>query len=230
MIRWWWLWGGYKGEKDSVRICTDGNGECPGLQGVLRDLVARGLKADQGLLFIIDGAKGLYKAVVEVFGQVLIHRCERHKRENVVSYLSKERQATFRRKLQQAYEKPTYEEAKAALGHIAKELKRINESAVSSLNEGLEETLTLHRLGLFAQLGVSFKTTNCIESLNSQIAQLTRRVSRWTNSHQKHRWMATVLLDIEPRLRKIKGFKYLPLFRQAIQKELGFVGEIKKRE
>jgi len=100
---------------------------------------------------------------------------------------------------------PPYEEAKAALRHIAKELKLINESAVSSLNKRFEETLTLHRLGLFSQLGISFKTTNCIESLNSQIARLTRRVSRWSNSHQKHRWMATVLLDIEPRLRKIKG-------------------------
>jgi hypothetical protein len=128
-----------------------------------------------------------------------------------------------------AYEKPIYEQAQAALGHIAKELKLINESAVSSLNEGLEETLTLHRLGLFAQLGISFKTTNCIESLNSQVARLTRRVSRWTNSHQKHCWMATALLDIEPRLRKIKGFRYLPLLRLAIQKELELGEQTKKK-
>ena len=194
----------------------------------LRGLVERGLKVEQGLLFVIDGAKGLSKAVLEVFGgQALIQRCQWNKRENVVSYLPKTQQANFRRKLQRAYEKPTYEEAKAALRHIAKELKLINESAVSSLNKGFEETLTLHRLGLFSQLGISFKTTNCIESLNSQIARLTRRVSRWSNSHQKHRWMATVLLDIEPRLRKIKGFRYLPLLRMAIQKELGLIENIK---
>jgi putative transposase len=196
----------------------------------LKGLVARGLKSEQGLLFVIDGAKGLSKAIIEVFGgQGLICRCQWHKRENVLSYLPKSQQAGFRRKLQQAYEKPTYEQAKAALGHIAKELRLINESAVSSLNEGLEETLTLHRLGLFPQLGISFKTTNCIESLNSQVARLTRRVSRWTNSHQKHRWMATALLDIEPRLRKIKGFRYLPLLRLAIQKELELGEQTKKK-
>jgi transposase-like protein len=194
----------------------------------LAGLLKRGLKADQGILFVVDGAKGLSKAIEEVFsGHGIIQRCQWHKRENVVSYLPKETQAGFRRKLQQAYEKPTQDEAQAALGHIAKELKLVNLSAVSSLQEGLEETLTLHRLGLFSKLGISFKTTNCIESLNSQVGRLTRRVSRWTNSDQKQRWMATALLDIEPRLRKTKGFRYLPLLRLAIQKELGLVEVIK---
>ena len=149
-----------------------------------------------------------------------MQRCQWHKRENVVSYLPKGLQAAFRKKLQRAYEKPDYKEAKSTLERVGKELKLVNESALASLNEGLEDTLTLHRLGLFKELGPSFKTTNCIESLNSQVARLTRRVSRWTNSNQKHRWLATALMDIEPRLRKVKGCKHLPLLRLALRREL----------
>ena len=165
----------------------------------LLGLVDRGLKYEQGLLFVIDGAKGLRKAVKDVFGELsLVQRCQWHKRENVVGYLPKGLQAAFRKKLQKAYEKPDYKEAKAALERVGKELQLVNESALTSLEEGFEETLTLHRLGLFKVLGASFKTTNCIESLNSQVARLTRRVSRWTNSNQMHRWLATAYLKQRP--------------------------------
>lgn len=184
-------------------------------------LVDRGLKYDEGVLVIIDGAKGLRKAVKGVFGdKAVVQRCQWHKRENVVSYLNKPQQATFRKRLQNAYKKPDYKEAKAAVEHVGKELKLINESAYNSLNEGIEETLTLHRLGLFDKLGASFKTTNCIESLNSQIGRLTGRVSHWKNSNQKQRWLATALLDIEPRLKKVKGYKSLPLLRQALKRDI----------
>lgn len=186
----------------------------------LSGLVGRGLKYDEGILFVIDGSKGLRRAVKDVFGdKAVVQRCQWHKRENVVSYLNKEQQATFRRKLQNAYNKPGYKEARTAVEHVGKELKLINESALASLNEGIEETLTLHRLGLFDKLGTSFKTTNCIESLNSQAERLTGRVSNWKNSNQKQRWLATALLDIEPRLKRVKGFKYLQLLRQALKRE-----------
>jgi hypothetical protein len=83
------------------------------------------------------------------------------------------------RRLQQAYECPTYAEARTALGQLRQELRGLNVSAVASLDEGLEETLTLHRLGLFPTLGVSLKTTNCLESLNAQLGQLTDKVDHW---------------------------------------------------
>jgi transposase-like protein len=126
----------------------------------------------------------------------------------------------MRRELQEAYQESTYERAKDKLSKIRKELQVINQSAVSSLDEGLEETLTLHRLGLFRELGISFKTTNCIESLMALIGQKTDKVDYWKNSDQKHRWLAAVLLDIEPRLRKVKGYRYLPQLRIAIQREM----------
>lgn len=95
----------------------------------------------------------------------------------------------------------------------------INLSAVNSLDEGFEETLALHRLGLFPALGASLKTTNCLESLNAQLGQLTDKVDRWRTAEQKHRWVASALLAIEPRLRRIKGYRHLPLLRAALQAE-----------
>jgi transposase-like protein len=186
-----------------------------------RERLERGLKIGEGLLYVIDGSKGLRKAIYGVFGnRALIQRCQWHERENVVSYLPKSMQAGMRRKLQVAYQEPAYERAKEKLLKIRKELQLINQSAVSSLDEGLEETLALHRLGLFRELGISLKTTNCIESLMALIGQKTNKVDYWKNSDQKHRWLATALLDIEPRLRKVKGYRYLPQLRTAIQREI----------
>ena len=185
----------------------------------LQNLKERGLRDENKLLFIIDGAKGLRKGIQKVFGrQALVQRCQWHKRENVIAYLPKSQQGIFRKKLQKAYQKKSYKQAKMALNSIRKKLSLINQSAVNSLDEGFEETITLHRLRVFKQLGISLKTTNCIESLNSQLGQYTHRVSYWKNSNQRQRWVATALLEIEPSLRKIKGYKYLPLLRKAIKR------------
>lgn len=188
---------------------------------MLEGLLERGLKMESGLLCVVDGSKGLKKAIYRVFGnKALIQRCQWHKRENVVGYLPKSMQASMRRKLQEAYQEPTYERAREKLSKIRKELQLLNQSAVGSLDEGLEETLTLHRLGLFRELGISFKTTNCIESLMALIGQRTDKVDYWRNSDQKHRWLGAALLDIEPRLRKVKGYRNLPQLRIALQREI----------
>jgi len=185
-------------------------------------LMERGLDYRQGLLCVVDGSKGLIKSIRHVFnGCVLIQRCQWHKRENVVGYLPKGEQVKFRRKLQAAYEKPTHAEADEALAKIHKELRLLNQSAAASLEEGLEETLTLHRLGLFEKLGISFKTTNVIESIQARLGQYTDKVDYWRNSDQKQRWVAAALCDLEPRLRRVKGMNYLPELRLAIQRELG---------
>ncbi len=189
-------------------------------QDFIQQLLDRGLKTEQEILFIIDGAKGLYKGIkAKLAEKALIQRCQWHKRENVVSYLSREQAKRFRQKMQTAYQQPSYEKAKEALDRIAKELRLINGSAVDSLKEGLEETLTLHRLGLFEELGTSFKTTNCIENVNRQLERLTHRVSYWKNSDQRQRWIATSLLEIEPGLRKVKGFRHLKALRRSMKKE-----------
>lgn len=187
----------------------------------LQSLIERGLSYEQGLLFVIDGSKGFKKAITDVYnGYAMIQRCQWHKRENVVGYLLKSEQAAWRERLQNAYEQSTYEDVYESLQRCRRDLARINKSALASLDEGFEETLTLHRLGLFPELGRSLKTTNCLESINAQISRLTKRVTYWKTSDQKHRWIAAALLNIEPRLNRIQGYKALPKLRKALQQTL----------
>jgi transposase-like protein len=187
----------------------------------LRELAERGLRVDLGLLVVTDGAKGLHAAVREVFGAAaLLQRCQWHKRENVLAYLPDRHRPPFRRKLQAAYEQPTYEAAKRALGKVRAELVLLNASASASLDEGLEETLTLHRLGVFCELGTSLKTTNALESIHARVESRTAKIDHWRNSDQKPRWLATALLDLEPTLRRIKNYRALPLLREALKRQL----------
>ena len=187
----------------------------------LRSLVERGLDISQGVLVILDGGKGLRAAVRKAFRhRALVHRCQWHKRENVVSYLAKSEQASWRQRLQRAYNRPEYEEARAALETLQRELEDRNQSAAGSLAEGLDETLTLHRLGVYGVLGRSLKTTNSLESVNALVEERCAKVDHWQNSSQRHRWLATALLDIEPRLRKVMGYRHLPQLRTALQRDL----------
>ncbi|MGK5089977.1 transposase [Bdellovibrionota bacterium FG-2] len=194
----------------------------------LNGLKERGLNLDQEILFIIDGGKGIHKGICEVMGDsALIARCQWHKRENVLGYLAKERRDEWKRRLQAAYEQTSYEQAKKTLGALKQELKDINISAVGSLEEGMDETLMLQRLGMFEKLGRSFKTTNCIENVNKGLELYTGRVCRWQNSDQRQRWVATALLEIEPRLRVVMGYEHLKELREAMKR---FVAARRKQE
>ena len=186
----------------------------------LRELGERGFPLDQPLLAVLDGAKGLRAAVRDVFGDIPVQRCQWHKRENVVSYLAKQDQPKWRRKLQAAYEHATHGDAQRALERVYQELRVVNESAAASLAEGLDETLTLHRLKVFNTLGVSFKTTNLIESVMARLEAKTRRVTRWRTSDQKLRWCAAALWATERQFRRIKNHRYLPLLKQALHRTL----------
>ena len=188
----------------------------------LRSLLDRGMDISKGILVIVDGAKGLRAAVRTAFKKrAAVQRCQWHKRENVLSYLSKSEQPLYRKRLQRAYNRPTYKEAKRELDKLQAELEERNQSAAASLAEGLEETLTLHRLGVYGVLGASLKTTNGLESVNALVEERCAKVDHWKNSSQRQRWLATALLDIEPRLRRIKGYRHLPELRTALEKELG---------
>ena len=183
----------------------------------LRELGERGFPTSGPLLVVLDGAKGLGAAVRDVFGDdVPVQRCQWHKRENVVSYLPKSEQPAWRRKLQAAYAHPTYAQAKRALARLATELRLCNTSAAASLEEGLEETLTFHRLGVFPELGKSFKTTNLIESVMARLEARTQRVDRWRTSDQKLRWCASALWLVEAQFRRVNGHHHLPLLLRAL--------------
>jgi transposase-like protein len=205
------------GEKRLLGLVQTATENSRVLTEFLQGLVARGLRPDAGLLWLVDGGKGLRAAIRAVAGpDAVVQRCQWHKRENVVSYLPKPRQAAVRTQLQTAYQQPTYEGAKAQLDTLGRALARENPSAAASLREGLEETLTLHRLGLAPLLSRSFATTNVLESINAQVERAIRRVTRWQSGEQKLRWVASALLDLEPRLRRVKGYRALPQLRAAL--------------
>lgn len=195
-------------ETENFEVCRD----------FLNGLLDRGLSMEHEILFIIDGSKGIYKAITKVMKQkAFIQRCQWHKRENVLAYLPKSLQPDFKRKLQSAYEEFSYDAANKRMEVIKKELRLVNQSALTSLEEGYEETLTLHRLGMVEKLGMSFKTTNCIENVNSLLEKYTGRVTCWRNSDQRQRWVGTALLEVEPGLRKVRGHEHLKSLRAAMK-------------
>lgn len=173
----------------------------PCVVGLLQGLQERGFKTSGSLLVLLDGSKGLHKGVREVLGdRALIQRCQWHKRENVLSKIpDPDLSEQTRKRLEAAYASPTYAQAKEKLNEVKTDLEDRYPSAANSLNEGLEQTLTLHKLGVPKSLRDRLRTTNIIESINSRLAHTTRRITRWTNSNQRQRWIAAACLDIEKR-------------------------------
>lgn len=188
---------------------------------LLKNIVARGFKYEQGILAVVDGAKGLSKGLKDFFGKhILIQRCRWHKRENILSYLKEEDREVIKNRFDIAVNRASFEDAYADLMNLKKDLQDYNRSAANSLDEGLQELLTLQKLGINEKFKRSFGTTNSIESLNSQIGKYIRKVKRWYNSDMVYRWIATALLEIEPKLRKVANAKHLHLMRSAIQQTL----------
>lgn len=183
---------------------------------LFRKLQERGFSSEGGLLCVLDGSKGLSKAVKEVFGNdALIQRCQWHKRENVLSYLPKSEQTQYKSLLQGAYNEISYQRAMERLSDILHDLRKRNRSAAQSLEEGLEETLLLHRLGM-NEFSTSFATTNCIESMNAHLERTTRKVKHWQNSQQRGRWIAAGLMEAEQRMRKVNNFDRLGILKNAL--------------
>lgn len=199
-----------KGKKIPLGISQTTTENHKAIKQLLSELIGRGLDFEDGLLIVIDGSKGLKKGVEETFGDhAIIQRCQWHKRENVVSYLKPEKQDEYRKKLQKAYAEEEYDTAKLKLTEVGEEIKKENIQAYNSLMEGFEETLTIKRIGL-NKFSRSFSTTNCIESLNSQVGKFIRKVKRWQTPDQRLRWTAMGLLEAEQRMKKVSQFEKLP--------------------
>lgn len=203
----------WQGATENAAVC----------QSLFDDLARRGLSVENGLLFILDGGKGLRAAIQKTFGkQAEVQRCLEHKKRNVLEHLPKHRQSEFRGKLSAAYAMIEYAEAKRALSACVAELERINPSAAASLREGLEETLTLHRLQVPAALRTSFSTTNPIESPFAYTREKTNRVKRWHGGDQVQRWAASALLSAEQTWRRVRGHTLMPKLIDALsRREIG---------
>jgi transposase-like protein len=186
---------------------------------LLEDLRARGLDTSQPTLLVLDGSKALHTAVTRVWGEkAVIQRCQVHKRRNIKAHLAEKHHAELDRQLAAAYQGEDYEKARASLETTAKWLARLNPDAAASLREGLEETLTVIRLGLTGALRRTLCSTNPIESALSVTQRVTARVTRWRDGDMRQRWCVAGLLRAESKFRRVKGHRAMGSFLKALER------------
>jgi putative transposase len=145
-----------------------------------------------------------------------IQRCQVHKKRNVIDHLPDEHKAEVRRKMQNAYAMAEYADAKRALDRLHRELMDLNPSAARSLEEGMEETLTVHKLRVPDQLRRTLCCTNVIESAFSIVETVCRNVKRWRDGDHIERWVGSGLLVAERQFRRVIGHRQIPLLLSSM--------------
>jgi putative transposase len=185
---------------------------------LLEDLQARGLDTSRPVLLVLDGAKAPHAAAKRVWGSnAVIQRCQIHKARNIKAHVPEKHHVELERRLSGAYRETGYATAKASLEATARWLERINPDAAASLREGLEETLTVVRLGVVGALRRTLATTNPIESALSVTRRVTSRVTRGRDGDMRRRWCVAGLLRAESKFRRIKGHRALPILIKALE-------------
>jgi putative transposase len=199
---------------------------------LLGDLVNRGLDFTAPRLYILDGGKALAAAVRKHAGEsAAIQRCQVHKRRNVLDHLTEEQKPAVAKQLNAAYALEDYAAAKQALNAIHRELMDLNPSAARSLGEGMEETLTVHRLHVPMQLRKTLASTNVIESAFSIVERVCRNVKRWHGGDQRERWVGSGLLVAQKQFRRITGYKQIPaLIRELEAQRPSRPGVVRRRK
>jgi transposase-like protein len=187
---------------------------------LLSDLVERGLDPEQGMLFVLDGSKALRKAVRSVFGEVPVQRCVRHKERNVMQHLPDRDRPPIKARLRRAWAETDYSRALEQLRALADELDRTHPGAAGSLREGMEETLTVIRLGIKGKLRLTLESTNPCESMIDTVRTTQRNVKHWSSGEMGLRWTAAGMLEAEKRFRKVIGYTQLPQLAVSIERRL----------
>ena len=164
------------------------------------------------MLFVIDGGKGIHKALRQVFGdRAVIQRCQVHKLRNVRDHLPEARRSYVIKQMRDAYRSKSAAVAKKKLLQLVSWLDSNGEDgAAGSLREGLDETLTVLRLGLPSTLCRTFSTTNAIENLNGTLRRICRNVKRWRGEKMITRWIALGIAEAQKRFRRVKGHDQMP--------------------
>jgi transposase-like protein len=195
------------GSTENEIVCRD----------LIRQLIDAGLNKEADYLFVVDGAKALSAAIKAAFGSgVSIQRCQEHKIRDVEGYLPVKLRNVFRNKLHAAFNQRTHKSASDRLQAIRLELLNISEPAANSLTEGLEQTLTLHKLNIDGGVRESLRTTNIIESAFSSLRRHTRNVTAWGDSDQVNRWLATGLARAEKSFRRVPGYRQLAKLQRKL--------------
>ncbi len=197
---------------------------------LLGDLVSRGLDFSEPRLYVLDGGKALTAAVKKHAGEsAAIQRCQVHKRRNVLDHLTDEHKPAVAKRLHAAYALEDYAAAKQALNALHRELMDLNPSAARSLGEGMEETLTVHRLHVPMQLRKTLASTNVIESAFSIVEQVCKNVKRWHGGDQRERWVGSGLLVAQKQFRKVTGHKQIPALIRELEALAPPKSEVVKR-
>jgi transposase-like protein len=183
------------------------------------DLVERGLDPEQGILFVVDGAKALRKAIRAVFGEAPVQRCLRHKERNLLDHLPERERPAVKQRLRRAWAFDDHDRALDQLRVLARQLDHSYPGAAGSLPEGLEETLTLARLGVGGNLKRTLESTNPCESMIEIVRRTQRNVKRWSSGEMALRWTAAGMLEAERQFRKIIGYRDLATLLVAIERE-----------
>jgi putative transposase len=215
---------------DGVKIplgLWEGSTENATLAGMLlADVVDRGLDPEQAILFVIDGAKALRKAIKDVFGEhALVHRCHRHKERNVCDLLPERDRSQVLARIRGAWALSDQHLARERLELLASELERTWPDAGASLREGLSDTLTLMALGIDGQLAKTLCSTNPCESMIEIVRYTQRNVKRWQDGDMRKRWTAAGMLVAEQQFRRIIGYRDLAKLVIAIERHTLLVAE-----
>jgi putative transposase len=187
---------------------------------LLSDLVERGLDPEQGMLFVLDGSKALRKAVRSVFGEVPVQRCIRHKERNVMHHLPERDRPAIKTRLRRAWAQTDYDRALEQLQRLSDELEHTHPGAAGSLREGMEETLTVIRLGIKGKLKRTLESTNPAESMIDTVRTTQRNVKNWSSGEMGLRWTSAGMLEAEKQFRKVIGYLDLPRLAVAIERRL----------
>jgi len=187
-------------------------------RALLTDLRERGLNLDRPILFIVDGAPALRKAIRAACPLAVLHRCQIHKRRNVLDHLPEVMRPSVRCALDEAYHLDDAALAERRLERLAAGLERDHPGAAHSLREGLAETLTLQRLGVTGPLYRTLRSTNMIENLNGLVGHFTRNVRRWRNGGMLVRWIGAAIEDAQGRFRKLRGYRHLAALIRALDR------------
>jgi transposase-like protein len=187
---------------------------------LLADLVERGLDPEQGMLFVLDGSKALRKAVRSVFGEVPVQRCLWHKERNVLGHLPERDRPPVKARMRRAWRETDHARALEQLARLADELDRTHPGAGGSLREGMEETLTVIRLGIKGKLRRTLESTNPCESMIDTVRTTQRNVKNWSSGEMGLRWTAAGMLEAEKQFRKVIGYTQLPQLAVAIERRL----------
>jgi putative transposase len=188
---------------------------------LLAGLVERGLDVEQGVLVVLDGAKALRKAVRDVLGvHTPVQRCVRHKERNVLGHLPERDRPLVRRRLRAAWALDDHDRALDQLRQLADELARSHPGAAASLREGMEQTLTVTRLGVRGRLKRTLASTNPCESMIDTVRRVSRNVKRWHNGDMCLRWTAAGMLEAEGQFRRIIGYTDLAKLAVAVERDI----------